>query len=51
MAVKTAQPDCLEAPATDTEHAICIALFVSIWQPYLVFPDTQPSSTLHFVLK
>lgn len=50
MAVQTAQPGCLGALATDTEHAICIALFVSNWQPYLVLSDTQPSSALHFAL-
>lgn len=48
MALKTAQPGCLRALATDPEHSICIALFVSNWQPYLVFPDAQPSSALHF---
>ena len=50
MAVKTAQPGCLEALATDTEYAIqyVLALFVSNWQAYLVHPDTQPSSALHF---
>lgn len=33
MAVEAAQPGCLEALVTSTEHAICIALFVSNWQP------------------
>lgn len=46
MSVKNAQPDCLQAPATDSEQTTHIVLFLSNLQPCLTHPDTRATHTI-----